>query len=289
MPAQSSDLACGATDQGIGITGQPFLPSRGVIAAHTALSVIKPKSRPRQGGPREPIANDTEAHAATTPTTALKGRNVMSRIPQVLALAFLEATAVPAATLTEPPLATNAGSSADAPAARGLVPLVDTIGWAYPKGRYMADYGFWVAGENSSVEYQYWEAVPFTPKADAVLYEVDLALHHLDGFGGIVVSITEDANGVPGTALVSYKVAHPSPEAPECCGLVRLFNDTGLPVRGGTQYWLSLTTEARSQERSLWNFSVVDQVCQKPYAYNDGTSWSAYTSNVTPAFAIFGK
>jgi hypothetical protein len=90
----------------------------------------------------------------------------------------------------------------------------------------------------------------FTPSADSTISQVQVALGYALGTKAILVSIRSDNNGVPGAVIKQWSPKTFS-SLGECCTLVTKNFPAGIPVSGGTQYWLVVRQSVTSAD--AWN------------------------------------
>ena len=121
------------------------------------------------------------------------------------------------------------------------------------------------AGSTSPVGVAVEVANGFTPAVDATIGQVQVALGYALGTNAISVSLRSDDNGLPGAVIAQWTPAN-LPSLGTCCDLVTQDFPTGIPVTGGTQYWL-----------------VVRQTSANPDAWN---AWNLNTTNASGPFAI---
>jgi hypothetical protein len=132
-------------------------------------------------------------------------------------------------------------------------------------------------------------AMPFKPKINATAKEVLIGLGYLGGgTNNGSVSINADAGGVPGTALKTWTVSNFQREG-SCCQLVALKDRVGIPLQGGTQYWIVAGTGSHSKQGSYqWNFVWNDAQGRVAFLNgNTGDQWLPYIDNLA-AFAVYG-
>jgi len=132
-------------------------------------------------------------------------------------------------------------------------------------------------------------AMPFTPKANSTVKEVLIALGYVTGgFNKGSISIFTDAGGVPGKPLKTWATGNFPPEG-QCCKLIALKDSTGIPLKGGTQYWIVARTGPQSKQAQYqWNFVWND--AQGKVAFLNGNTkdkWLPYHDNLA-AFAVYG-
>jgi len=156
-----------------------------------------------------------------------------------------------------------------------------------PGHLYEGDISWDVAGPHSGVQEQ-WVAMPFTPKFDAVVTQISVAVAHNTGSpNSFVLSVNEDNGGqVPGDPIRSWLVKN-APKYGTCCALDVVNDSKGIKVKKGTQYWVVAKTNASEQEtRMEWDLSP--RGGESNFAFNNGQGWYGYTA-FTSAFAIYGN
>jgi hypothetical protein len=174
--------------------------------------------------------------------------------------------------------------------ARGTHALFNNIGLKYPKGLYFCCFGLTIAGPTSSVGFQSWIAVKFTPDADALVTEIDAAVEHGSGTNEIDIVLYADKGGVPGQKLKSFKVTGLEGIS-SCCGLAVGKDRSGIAVTGGTPYWVAVITDKGGPDMfGAWVDNTTDEVSAGDFAVNSGTGWQAAGSIIPRvAFAVYGR
>lgn len=137
-------------------------------------------------------------------------------------------------------------------------------------------------------------AMPFTPKVNSTAKEVLIALGYIGGGTNAgTISIYSDASGVPGKALQTWAGLN-FPAGGTCCQLVAFTNMVGIPLQGGTQYWIvaasgsANTNSGSTQATYEWDFAWND--AQGKVAFLNGNTngeWLPYMDNLA-AFAVYG-
>jgi len=132
-------------------------------------------------------------------------------------------------------------------------------------------------------------AMPFTPKVNSTAKEILIALGYVTGgFNKGSISIFTDAQGVPGKPLKTWATGN-FPREGQCCKLVALKDSSGVPLQGGTQYWIVAHTGPHSAAAQYqWNFVWND--AQGKVAFLNGNTkdkWLPYHDNLA-AFAVYG-
>jgi hypothetical protein len=170
-----------------------------------------------------------------------------------------------------------------------LITIFSNLAARYPKGAYWCCQGYNVMGSNSGAGEQ-WIGAAFTPKADHTVTKIAVAAgYSQQGTNGIVVSINDDNNGVPGQALQTWNVTG-LPRFGDCCALVIVSDASGIPVSAGKQYWIVLSTN--SNEMSTvdgWNVNDTDQVDPETLASYTNGQWTAFQAAPDVGFAVLGS
>ena len=170
-----------------------------------------------------------------------------------------------------------------------LVTIFSNLAARYPKGAYWCCQGYNVMGSNSGVGEQ-WMGAAFTPKADHTVTKIAVAAgYSQQGTNGIVVSINDDNNGVPGQALQTWNVTG-LPRFGDCCAVVVVSDASGIPVSAGKQYWIVLSTN--NNETSTvdgWNVNDTDQVDLQTLASYTNGRWTAFQATPNVGFAVIGS
>jgi hypothetical protein len=157
----------------------------------------------------------------------------------------------------------------------------------YPKGVYWCCSGYNVMGPNSGAGEQ-WMAGAFTPDSDRTVTKIEVAAGWSEGTNGIVISLNNDNNGMPGQALKTWNVSD-LPFFGTCCTLLKV-SSQGIPVTGGQQYWVMLrTNNSELNTVDAWNVSDADQVDQATIASFSGNEWNVFQAAPGVAFAVKGN
>jgi hypothetical protein len=178
-------------------------------------------------------------------------------------------------------------SQHDEPA--GLLTIFSSLASKYPKGVYWCCTAYNVMGSASGAGEQ-WMGGAFTPGADHTVTRIEVAVGYSgQGVNGVVISLNEDNGGIPGKALKKWN-ASGLPALGTCCTTVAKTDKTGIPVSGGKQYWVVLSTNSNETDTvDGWNVSDADQIDYATTASFDGSVW--HTFQVAPglAFAVKGN
>jgi hypothetical protein len=171
-----------------------------------------------------------------------------------------------------------------------MTQIAGNLGTYYPKGLYFCCYGFTITGPNSPLGIgQNWVAVAFTPAADATATEVDAGVGYVEGTNGVVLSLTSDAGGVPGTVLWSGNATGLGGFG-SCCILATGKIKGGVALTAGTQYWITVTTNKKeANEFGAWAFNSTDETDIQTTASNTGSGWTAGEAVPGVSFGVYGK
>jgi hypothetical protein len=170
-----------------------------------------------------------------------------------------------------------------------LITIFSNLAARYPKGAYWCCQGYNVMGPNSGLGEQ-WMGAAFTPKADHTVTKIAVAVgYSQQGTNGVVVSLNDDNNGVPGQALQTWNAAG-LPRFGDCCALVVESDASGIPVTAGKQYWVVLSTNSNETDTvDGWNVNDTDQVDPETLASYTSGKWTAFQATPGVGFAVLGS
>jgi len=172
----------------------------------------------------------------------------------------------------------------------------------YPNSPYWGWYGYEVFGPGVGNGSEWWQAAPFTPKANHVATRVEVAAEYYYGTNAVVLSLYDDAGGAPGKALRSWQLTD-LPHA-VCCTVAGGSDKAGIPLTGGKQYWVVLRTNGKdSGSAIIWaftEFANAQKHLTSTFAtYCSGSlcpsswknpGWNVFSNNLYGfAFAVLGK
>jgi len=149
------------------------------------------------------------------------------------------------------------------------------------------DTGGWAVDGPKSAEGKEWIAMPFTPKANATVTQIQIAVHY-DGLGtnGFNLVLAADDYGLPGKTLHSWDLKN-LPYRGTCCKLETAKYAEGVKLTKGKQYWVVARTDSKSAEAvDGWSYTWNDST--GPNAFNVGKGWY-YINDQLCAFAVQGK
>lgn len=144
--------------------------------------------------------------------------------------------------------------------------------------------GWTVSGKKSLLGFSQYVAMDFTPKADATVTEIRLALFNVAGKQGAVISLNEDSNGLPGNPIHTWVTKKLGNYGKLPCVLTMVSSKQGLPVHKGTQYWV--VAAATGTEWDGWLYTYDESTGDLAIDYND-QGWVTEDSNLA-AFAVLG-
>lgn len=152
-----------------------------------------------------------------------------------------------------------------------------------------SDYWAWeVSGPNSVGGVTEFIAMPFTPKADSHVSQVQVAIQYAGtGANQVNLSIYGDSSGAPGTLLAGPVTVTNLPEAGTCCTLT-VANFTPVAVTAGTRYWVVGDTPLTGTGSDLvgqWGW-VTKDIGQ--WAEDNGGGWYQFPDDGLPAGKVLG-
>lgn len=149
---------------------------------------------------------------------------------------------------------------------------------------YNDTYGYYVLGPDNSVgDGEQYVAIPFTPKANATVEVLQVAIGYISGNNAVIVGLYSDSFGEVGTLLASREYRN-VPAFGTCCQLVTV-GITPTAVTAGTQYWIGVSTD----DTHAPNFTgVFESSNAANTAYNPAQEGWFTFSNGLPAAGAFG-
>ncbi|MGA7201221.1 MAG: choice-of-anchor R domain-containing protein [Candidatus Cybelea sp.] len=173
----------------------------------------------------------------------------------------------------------------------------------YPNSPYWGWLGYAVLGpgQGAGKGTEQWLATAFTPKANHVATKVEVAAEFDYGTNAVVLSLYDDAGGMPGKSLRSWQLTN-LPHA-VCCTVASGSDKRGIPLTGGKQYWVVMRTNAKDSDSvvvwALTEFANVQKHGASWALYCNGPGcpstwknpgWNIFTHTLYGlAFAVFGK
>ena len=130
-------------------------------------------------------------------------------------------------------------------------------------------------------------AVPFTPKSDSHISQVQVAAQYQDGANEVHVSIYEGSGDIPETLLAGPVKVKNLPDFGTCCTLAAA-NFSPLAVSAGTKYWVVLGTPLTgtgSDFEGVWVEAVKPLV---PIAINELGHWVQLNADSVGATEVLG-
>ena len=148
---------------------------------------------------------------------------------------------------------------------------------------YNDTFGYYVLGPTNTIGFsEQWIAVPFTPKANSTVTELQAAIGWEAGTKKMNLGLYSDNAGVLGTLLASAE-AHAFPNFGTCCHLVTV-TITATAVTAGTQYWIGAT----SDDTNAPNFQAVWESSNSSNIGGDVAlaGWFTFSGGVPAAAAL---
>ena len=182
-----------------------------------------------------------------------------------------------------------------APSGAGLVKIFNNLARVYPKGAYSCCDGFTVEG--SAADPEFWQAAAFKPTVNHTVTLIEVAVSLNGGADEVILSLNNDANGLPGKAIRTWHLTG-LPAAGTCCTIEAVTDAAGIPITGGTRYWIVLKPKSGSDTQAVWNLNDTNQVDPIKGAFYCSSQSGVCLNNrkwtVEPrlpglAFAVFGS
>jgi len=127
-------------------------------------------------------------------------------------------------------------------------------------------------------------ATAFTPTTDQVVQGVSVGVTYVQGTNGVVVSLNEDSNGIPGKQLASQTFLN-LPLFGTCCTLQTIKGKSGIQVKANTQYWVEVRPLA-ADTYCVWNDNI--RGVQGTWANTTGLGWHS-SFQVLESLAVSGQ
>jgi hypothetical protein len=142
--------------------------------------------------------------------------------------------------------------------------------------------GWTLSGPTSALGFTQFIGLPFTPKANSHVSEVEVAVQYQgSGANQVNLSIYGDSGGAPGTLLAGPVTVSNLSTFGTCCTLT-IASFTPVAVTAGTQYWVVADTPATgtgSDFAGVWDFVFVNI----PQAFNPGSGWIGFQGSTSEA------
>jgi hypothetical protein len=131
-------------------------------------------------------------------------------------------------------------------------------------------------------------ATPFTPAHSANLVLIKVAMQTAAGPNGVTLSLNEDSNGAPGTAIKTWNLVN-LPAFPSCCELdLAQFKET-VTVEKVVQYWVVASAYGATPGSSLvWNMNSLSIFGTVGQRFGNGNWQITQNSTLLPAFSVLG-
>jgi hypothetical protein len=137
--------------------------------------------------------------------------------------------------------------------------------------------------DNSSGLGEQWIAVPFTPRADAHVEELQAAIGYISGTELVEIALYSDNSGSPGTLLASGETKKMG-DFGTCCELASVAI-TSTAVTAGTQYWIV----GQSDDTNGPSFYGAWMSVNGTVSFNPAEAgWTDFNGSTVPAAAARG-
>jgi len=168
------------------------------------------------------------------------------------------------------------------PLPAGVITIYSNLG----KGdqTYNPNAGVGILGPNAGQPWPQSVGCAFIPTKDHLVQAVRVGATYVQGTNGIIVSLNEDDNGIPGKALASGKFRN-LPRFGSCCTLQTGKGKSGVQIKANTQYWVVLQPIA-DDTYAVWddNFNEI----QGTWSNTLGSGWNT-SYQVLGAFGVYGQ
>lgn len=126
-------------------------------------------------------------------------------------------------------------------------------------------------------------AMPFKPKSNSHVSQVQAALKWKSGFNQVNLSLWDDVSGLPGKLLAGPVTVKNLPLEGTCCGVAKA-NFTGVAVTAGTQYWV-VVDPGSTDFTGAWDWVITKNLVAFDVG---GAVASQQVATQTPAGAVYG-
>jgi len=167
----------------------------------------------------------------------------------------------------------------------GLVKIYSNLGQG--DNVYNAIAGSGILGKDAGQPRPQWVACGFTPSADHIVNEIRVGVTHVSGSDPFVMSLNEDAGGVPGKVLHAWQFSGLS-EFGTCCSIETGRVRPGVAITGGKMYWVVVRTLLSNPDTyDVWNNDFNGE--NGPFANSLGHGWINEGIQQLGAFGVFGQ
>jgi len=187
-----------------------------------------------------------------------------------------------------------------------LTTIFDNLGGYYPDGVYWCCEGGTIWGPDETLtnpSITYWDAVAFTPSTSLSVTKISVAVgfvNYGEKYDDFILSLNNDSSNTPGTVIKQWKVTN-LPTFGSCCTVETKGDAAGIPVTAGTQYWVVVSTEKKSDVWAAWNVNdtkqlSTDAITESFYCYSTDSSdcsyngqWYTYSGYPGYSVGVWGK
>ena len=132
--------------------------------------------------------------------------------------------------------------------------------------------GFGLCGAGANCGFTQFVGMPFTPRSNATVMQVRVAVQYNSGTNQVNLSLYNDVGGVPGTVLAGPVTVANLPSGGTCCTLAIANFESGVAVTAGVQYWVVANMPASgpgSDFNGAWDFLFPTA----SFGIDTGTGW----------------
>ena len=138
--------------------------------------------------------------------------------------------------------------SQEAPA--GLKKIYSNLGKS-KTDRYLDTNGWTIAGPNAGIGVVQYIGMPFTPKSNSHVSQVQVAVEWVSGDNQVNLSLYTDVGGVPGTLIAGPVTVTNLGTFGTCCQLA-VANFPSTATTAGTQYWVVADEPSSGPGSNTW-------------------------------------
>ena len=144
----------------------------------------------------------------------------------------------------------------------------------------------WTVSGTGTLGISFIAANQFQVTQSGFAREIDVAVSYVTGVNSFYLNIDADNGGRPGAVLASFTNLSSATSFGSCCGLVSIFDVSGLYFQTGIDYWVVIgPMDTTSTTWEAWNLSNSAQGLDD-YSTDGGLSWVSNGTQPQGAFQI---
>jgi len=153
--------------------------------------------------------------------------------------------------------------------------------------RYNGSAGVGILGRDAGQPWPEAVANGFKPAVDHVVQAIQVGLGYVSGTNEVVVALMDDDQGNPGHILHAWHVSNLPPFG-SCCTLETVYDKAGIPVTGGTQYWVVVApADPNGNTYAVWDNNISN--LNGAFDNDIGSGWEGQSYQTLAAFAVYGQ